>query len=88
MVDLKEMRRKAEAGLKSLSLDVDVNLKVGQLGIGQQQLIEIAKAVLRGGKIIILDEPTAPLTKLETDLLFDLLQKLKEKGITNIFPID
>lgn len=59
--------------------------KVKNLGIGQQQLVEIAKALSRDAKILILDEPTAALTENEVDNLLGILNNLREKGITCIY---
>jgi D-xylose transport system ATP-binding protein len=58
---------------------------VGNLGIGQQQLVEIAKALSQEAKILVLDEPTAALTESEVETLFDILRKLKERGVGMIY---
>jgi D-xylose transport system ATP-binding protein len=58
--------------------------KIKDIGIGQQQLVEIAKALLLKADILILDEPTAALTETEVDLLMGILRNLKEKGVTCI----
>lgn len=84
-IDWKQVYQEAENALKKLALDVDVKTKVKYLSVGQQQLVEIAKAIMLGGKILILDEPTAPLTDRETEVLFRILNDLKKEGITIIF---
>lgn len=84
-IDWKKIYRKADEVLKKLSLEIDVKTKVKYLSVGQQQLVEIAKAIMLGGKVLILDEPTAPLTDRETDVLFRILRELKKEGITIIF---
>ncbi|MCF7944768.1 MAG: xylose ABC transporter ATP-binding protein [Spirochaetia bacterium] len=61
------------------------NEKIKKLGIGQKQLVEIAKALARDAKILILDEPTAALTESEVDTLLDILNALREQGITCIY---
>ena len=58
---------------------------VSNLSVAYMQLIEIAKAVSRNSKVLILDEPTASLTNAETDILFTLIRKLKEKGTSIIY---
>ncbi|HWQ77269.1 MAG TPA: xylose ABC transporter ATP-binding protein [Anaerovoracaceae bacterium] len=75
----------ARKALKEVRLDINPTVKVVNLGIGQQQLIEIAKAILKETDILILDEPTAALTEAETDNLLNLLRELKEKGVTCIY---
>lgn len=85
MIDWKTMYTKAMEALKRLSLDIDVHLKVKHLSVGHQQLVEISKAILMGGKVMILDEPTAPLTGREIEFLFKVLRQLKEEGITIIY---
>ena len=84
-IDWKTVFKKAEEALKRLSLDIDVKSKVKYLSVGQQQLVEIAKAIMMGGRVLILDEPTAPLTDRETETLFRILKELKNEGITIIY---
>ncbi|SDZ16739.1 xylose ABC transporter ATP-binding protein [Thermoactinomyces sp. DSM 45892] len=57
----------------------------GTLGIGQQQLVEIAKALSKDAKILILDEPTAALTEKEVEILLDILRKFRERGVSCIY---
>lgn len=71
--------------LDYIGLNIDSETKVGQLGIGQQQLIEIVKAVSKNNEIIILDEPTAALTEHETGILIKILKELRQKGVTCIY---
>ena len=71
------LRLEQEYGLK-----VDPDAIVGDLSVGNQQRVEILKALYRGARILILDEPTAVLTPQETDQLFRILAALKEKGAT------
>ncbi len=84
-IDWKTVYKRAEEALKQLALDIDVRMKVKHLSVGQQQLVEISKAILLGGRVMILDEPTAPLTGREIEFLFKVLRKLKEQGITIIY---
>lgn len=84
-IDWKEIYAKAQEILKSFSLDLNVKTKIKYLSVGQQQLVEIAKAIYLGGKVLILDEPTAPLTGREIDFLIGMIEKLKETGISIIY---
>jgi len=85
---LKPSLAKARGELKRLEreygLKVDPDALVGTLPVGEQQRVEILKALYRGARILILDEPTAVLTPQETDQLFRILQALKGKGTTVI----
>lgn len=63
-------------------LEVDAAAVVGDLAVGVQQRVEILKALFRGARILILDEPTGVLTPQETDRLFQIFQALKEQGVT------
>jgi putative multiple sugar transport system ATP-binding protein len=76
----------AEAGklLASVGLDESPVTPVGQLGVGKQQLVEIAKALSKDVRLLILDEPTAALNDTDSAHLLDLLRRLKERGITSI----
>lgn len=85
IVDRKKLNEKAQNILKQLNLDIDVRTKVKNLGVGQKQLVEIAKALTLKNKILILDEPTAALTECEIVLLFSVLRDLKQKGLTMIY---
>lgn len=71
--------------LGEVGLDVEPHTKVVNLGIGQQQLIEIAKAMAKDARILILDEPTAALTEAESENLLALLKTFKKKGVTCIY---
>jgi len=71
--------------LSDLHLDIDPRIQVGNLGIGRQQLVEIAKALSQDAKILVLDEPTAALAESEVETLFDILSKLKARGVGLIY---
>ncbi|MDX1738421.1 MAG: ABC transporter ATP-binding protein [Alphaproteobacteria bacterium] len=83
---LKNSIAKAEKELQHLEseygLHVPINSLIEDLPVGQQQRVEILKALYRGAEILILDEPTGVLTPQETDQLFRILQALKEQGVT------
>lgn len=84
-IDWKKMYSRAEEILKGFSLDLNVKTKIKFLSVGQQQLVEIAKAIYQGGNVLILDEPTAPLTGREIDFLMDMIENLKKTGISIVY---
>ena len=81
----REMRQKAIDLCNEMGIELDVDMRVKDLGIAYQQIVEILKAVSLNSRIIIMDEPTAPLTVHETAIFFRLIRRLKEKGTTIIF---
>lgn len=84
-VDIKERERKAKELFEQLHVDIDVSAPVKNLSPACQQIVEIAKAVSRDVKILIMDEPTAPLTVSEVETLFEIVRDLKKKGVTVIY---
>ncbi len=80
-----ELYRQARALLADVHLDIDPRTPVRSLGIGQQQLVEIAKALSHNARILILDEPTAALTDSEVETLFGILRKLRSRGVGMIY---
>jgi putative multiple sugar transport system ATP-binding protein len=84
ILDWDETKSRAKKFLDMVGLDVDIYSLVGALGIGRQQLIEIAKALSQNVKLLILDEPTAALNEDDSENLLQLLVELKTKGITSI----
>ena len=85
MVDRRALRNRARAALALIGLDVDVDTPVGELGIAKQQLVEIAKALSINARILILDEPTAALTRHETQALFSVMADLRRRGVAMLF---
>jgi ABC-type sugar transport system ATPase subunit len=81
-IDWRTLRSTAEAALSELGLDIDVRRDAKHLSIAQQQLVECAKALLRGCRIILFDEPTSPLTSREVGFLFGIMGKLRAQGCT------
>ncbi|WP_245565664.1 ABC transporter ATP-binding protein [Thalassobaculum salexigens] len=69
---------------REYGLEIDPDAIVGELPVGLQQRVEILKALYRGARILILDEPTGVLTPQETDQLFEILRELKREGVTVI----
>lgn len=84
-IDKKYARQQVEEIGKKYNLYIDPDKKVADLTVGQKQKVEILKALFRGAKILILDEPTAVLTPQETAELFEELKHLRENGYTIIF---
>ncbi|MDQ3753158.1 MAG: ATP-binding cassette domain-containing protein, partial [Acidobacteriota bacterium] len=80
-----ELYSRAQKLLDDLHLPLDPRTPVGQLGIGQQQLVEIAKALSQEARILVLDEPTAALTDAEVETLFHIINKLKARGVGMIY---
>ncbi len=83
--DTKAMRNKVNGVLDKLGVRINPNTRMDRLSIGQQQMIEIAKALMIDAKVIIMDEPTAALTQSETQILFQIIKNLKEKGVSIIY---
>ncbi len=84
VVDWNETIKKASEMLAKVRLNVNPGEKIKNLGVGKQQLIEIAKALSKEVKLLILDEPTAALNEDDSANLLDLLRGLKEQGVTSI----
>lgn len=80
-----ELYRRAAELLADLHLDIDPHTPLRSLGIGQQQLVEIAKALSQNARILVLDEPTAALTDSEVETLFVILRKLRARGVGMIY---
>lgn len=85
LIDWKKTRSIAQQTLKKLKIDLDVNLTMRELSASIQQLVCIARALVRDPKILILDEPTAALTESETEHLMGVLHELKSTGISCIY---
>ena len=85
IIDYPRINREAKEFLERLGQHIDPTTKVSELKIAQKQMVEIAKAISFDAKVIIMDEPTAVLTIVETELLFDLIKNLTERGIGIIY---
>jgi len=84
VIDTNETIKEADEILKKVGLDVSPEAKVKTLGVGKQQLIEIAKALKKEVKLLILDEPTAALNENDSDNLLEIIKGLKAQGVTCI----
>ncbi|UMO90235.1 xylose ABC transporter ATP-binding protein [Pectobacterium sp. PL64] len=85
VMDYDNMYLRCQRMLEQVKLAVDPNTKVGELGLGQQQLVEIAKALNKQVRLLVLDEPTASLTERETAILLEIIQDLRDHGIACIY---
>ncbi|MFB2831917.1 xylose ABC transporter ATP-binding protein [Aeromonas jandaei] len=85
ILDYDRMYLRCRTMLEQVRLDIDPHTKVGELGLGQQQLVEIAKALNKQVRLLILDEPTASLTERETEILLDIVRDLRNHGIACIY---
>ncbi len=80
-----EMDREAKKLLDSLGVDIDPKTKIASLGVAQQQMVEVAKALSFRSKVLIMDEPTATLTSNEIEKLFAAIRRLKEDGVSIVY---
>ncbi|MBA4698320.1 MAG: sugar ABC transporter ATP-binding protein [Ruminococcus sp.] len=85
VVDKKVMAEKAAKVFESLNIKIDPYEMVKDLTVGYRQMIEIAKAMVHNAKILIMDEPSAPLTNNETETLFTLVEDLRKKGVGIVY---
>jgi ribose transport system ATP-binding protein len=85
LVDYARMNRESRALLGQLELNVDPRTPVSRLRVGAQQVVEIAKAVSFNSRVIIMDEPTSAITDHEVEVLFRLIQRLKQRGVGIIY---
>ena len=84
MVDWNETIKRSTEMLGKVRLNVNPATKVKELGVGKQQLVEIAKALSKNVRLLILDEPTSALNEDDSENLFALLRELKEQGVTSV----
>ncbi len=85
LIDRKSMEERAAQILAELHIAVAPTQLLRQLRIGQQQLVEIARAVTRAARVLIMDEPTSALSQAETSSLFEVLKGLKERGVGIVY---
>ena len=85
IVDKKAMRAKAQEVMDQMGVSIPVGAVMGELSVGQQQMVEICKALMADAKVLIMDEPTAALTESETEGLFRVINSLREKGVSIVY---
>jgi ribose transport system ATP-binding protein len=85
IVDRGRMHAEARRVLATLGVDLDTRLPVWRLGVAQQQIVEIAKALSQHARILVMDEPTAALSEPEIERLFGLIRTLKQDGVAVVY---
>lgn len=85
LIKTKEMKKKTKEHLKRLGIDLDAEEVAGSLSVGQQQMIEIARAVATNSEVLVMDEPTAALTDREIESLFKVISGLREQGVGIVY---
>ena len=85
LIDWHRAYAEAQQLLERFGIDLDPTATVADLGVGQQQLVEIAKALSKDARILLLDEPTAALTESESELLLGILRRLRQHGVTCVY---
>ncbi len=83
--DKKAMRAKAQEVMDRMGVHIPVNAVMSDLSVGQQQMVEICKALMVDAKVLIMDEPTAALTESETEVLFEVIEGLRKKGVSIVY---
>ena len=84
-VDRKRLYADARRMLEKIGFDIDPHTPVHQLGVAQQQLVEIAKALSQDARILVMDEPTAALSDRETERLFAIIAQLKQNSVAIVY---
>jgi simple sugar transport system ATP-binding protein len=84
-MDWKYIKKKAKKEIESLELDININKKVSELSLSEKQMVLIGRAVFHKAKYLILDEPTAPLSVEEANRLFEIVNRLRDQGMSIIF---
>ena len=85
MVDWGAMYREAQKLLDDLGVEINAHSLIRDLGVAHKQMVEVAKALSLNARILVMDEPTAPLTNREIDTLFGIIRMLKERGVAIIY---
>ena len=85
LIDYKRMNRETKVLLNKLNLHIEPDILVSDLRVGQQQIVEIAKALSMEARVIIMDEPTSAISEQEIKVLFGLIRSLKERGVAIVY---
>ena len=85
ILNRRAMEERARELFNNLGVDIDPKIPVGNLSVGEQQIVEISMALSRDADLIIMDEPTSALNQSETEHLFTIIRRLKQRGITVIY---
>ncbi|WP_322797476.1 sugar ABC transporter ATP-binding protein [Thermoflexus sp.] len=81
LVDWRTMARRAERVFEELGISLPLDLPAGDLSAAQQQLLQIARALLQDAKVLIMDEPTSSLSQREVQTLFEIVRRLRSRGV-------
>ena len=84
-VKQKVMREKAKEAIKQLGITIDPRMVMKDLSVGQQQMVEIAKALMVDARVLIMDEPTAALSPSETEILFQVIRRLQKNNVAIVY---
>ncbi len=84
-VSRRQMHERAKEWLARIGASIDTHKLLGELTVGQQQLVQIATAVARGARVLIFDEPTSSLSQIEAEHLFNLIGRLQADGVTSLY---
>ena len=85
LIDKVAMEKEAEKAFKQLNINIDPKVLVRDLTVGYQQMIEIAKAIQQDAQVLVMDEPSAPLTTAEVESMFKVVELLRAKGVSIIY---
>ena len=85
MLNRKEMIKRSQALFDSLGINIDSTARVSDLSVAYMQFVEIAKAISKNAKVLIMDEPTAVLTNKDVEVLMEIVKKLRSEGVTVIY---
>jgi ribose transport system ATP-binding protein len=84
-IDQRGLDDEARDSLRDAGLDIDPQRRVDRLGIAEQQMVEVAKALFRRARVIVMDEPTSALTAREIDRLFDVIRRVTAAGVAVVY---
>jgi ribose transport system ATP-binding protein len=84
-IDARRLREDARRSLADVGIDLDPDIRVDRLGLAEQQMAEVAKALFRRARIVVMDEPTSALTSREIDRLFDVIRRVNANGVGVVY---
>ena len=84
-VDFRKIRARAQQALDTMGVEMDLSQRLGEISVGKQQLVAIARAITFDSKVIVMDEPTAALSSSEVAMLYRIIETLKERGISIVY---